>query len=127
MTAGARIVIVLLIVSLLAGIISGVQLYFRLTYIWALLLIVSWVWSWHILRGVKMIRKARTTRAQVGQILEERIEVENPGRLPRLWLTVSDSSTVPGSQASRIGLGDWPDRFGKVDDLGRYDRLHQRK
>lgn len=102
MTAGARIVIVLLIVSLLAGIISGVQLYFRLTYIWALLLIVSWVWSWHILRGVKMIRKARTTRAQVGQILEERIEVENPGRLPRLWLAVSDSSTLPGSQASRL-------------------------
>jgi uncharacterized protein (DUF58 family) len=99
---GARIVIVLLIVSLLAGVFSGVQLYFRLAYVWALLLIVSWLWSWHILRGVNMDRKARTTRAQVGHILEERIEVDNPGRLPRLWLAVSDSSSLPGSQASRL-------------------------
>ena len=102
MTVGARIVIILLIVSLLTGIFSGVQLYFRLSYVWGLLLIVSWFWSWHILRGVKMVRKARTTRAQVGQILEEKIELDNPGRLPRLWLAVNDSSSLPGSQASRL-------------------------
>jgi uncharacterized protein (DUF58 family) len=101
-TVSARIVIVLLIVSLLAGIFSGVQLYFRLSYVWGLLLLVSWFWSRHILRGVKMVRKARTTRAQVGQILEERIEIDNPGRLPRLWLAVADSSPLPGSQASRL-------------------------
>ena len=102
MTVSARIVIILLIVSLLAGIFSGVQLYFRLAYVWGLLLLVSWFWSRHILRGVKMVRKARTTRAQVGQILEERIEIDNPGRLPRLWLAISDSSSLPGSQASRL-------------------------
>jgi len=101
-TVSARIVIILLIVSLLAGIFSGVQLYFRLAYVWGLLLLVSWFWSRHILRGVKMVRKARTTRAQVGQILEERIEIDNPGRLPRLWLAISDSSSLPGSQASRL-------------------------
>lgn len=102
MTIGARIVLILLILSLLAGIFSGAQLYFRLSYVWGILLIVSWLWSWHILRGVKMIRKARTTRAQVGQILEERIEIENSGRLPRLWIAVSDNSTLPDSQASRL-------------------------
>lgn len=102
MTVGARIVLILLILSLLAGIISGEQLYFRLSYVWGILLAVSWLWSWHILRGVRMVRKARTTRAQVGQILEERIEIDNPGRLPRLWLAVTDNSSLPGSQASRL-------------------------
>jgi uncharacterized protein (DUF58 family) len=102
MTVGARIVIVLLLISILAGIVSGVSIYFRLAYIWAVLLIVSWLWSWQILRGVKMVRKSRATRAQVGQILEEKIELDNSGRLPRVWLAVSDRSSLPDSASSRL-------------------------
>jgi uncharacterized protein (DUF58 family) len=102
MTVGARIVIVLLLVSVLAGVVSGGSIYFRLAYIWAVLLVVSWLWSWQILKGVKMVRRARNTRAQVGHILEEKIELDNPGRLPRLWLAVSDRSTLPDSAGSRL-------------------------
>jgi uncharacterized protein (DUF58 family) len=102
MTLGARIVVVLLLISIAAGAVSGIQIYFRLAYIWAVLLIASWVWSWHVLRGVKLERKARTTRAQVGHILEERIEVDNVGRLPRLWLAIGDKSALPGSSGSRL-------------------------
>jgi uncharacterized protein (DUF58 family) len=102
MTVGARIVIVLLLVSVIAGVVSGETIYFRLAYIWAVLLIVSWLWSWQILRGVEMARKARATRAQVGHILEEKIELDNTGRLPRLWLAVSDRSALPDSAGSRL-------------------------
>lgn len=102
MTVGARIVLGLLLISLIAGAVSGIQIYFRLAYVWAVLLIVSWLWSWYILRGMKMLRKARATRAQVGHILEEKIELDNPGRLPRLWLAVRDRSTLPGSAGSRL-------------------------
>ena len=102
MTVGARIVIVLLLVSVIAGVVSGASIYFRLAYVWAILLVVSWIWSWQILRGMKMVRKARATRAQVGHIFEEKIELDNPGRLPRLWLAVSDRSTLPDSAGSRL-------------------------
>ena len=102
MTVGARIVIILLLVSVIAGVVSGVSIYFRLAYIWAVLLVVSWLWSWHILRGVVLVRKPRTTRAQVGQILEEKIELDNTGRLPRLWLAISDRSSLPDSAGSRL-------------------------
>ena len=102
MTVGARIVIVLLLVSVVAGVVSGESTYFRLAYVWAGLLIVSWLWSWQILRGVEMVRKARSTRAQVGHIMEEKIELDNTGRLPRLWLAVSDRSSLPDSTASRL-------------------------
>jgi uncharacterized protein (DUF58 family) len=102
LTVGARIVLILLLLSLIAGVVSGEQIYFRLSYVWAVLIIVSWIWSWHILRGVKLSRKARATRAQVGLILEERIEVDNEGRLPRVWLAITDRSPLPDSSASRL-------------------------
>ncbi len=102
MTVGARIVVILLLVSIGAGVVTGSSIYFRLAYVWAVLLVVSWLWSWQILRGVKLERKARATRAQVGQIYEEKIELDNRGRLPRLWLAVVDRSTLPDSAGSRL-------------------------
>lgn len=102
MTVGARIVVILLLLSLVAGILTGSSIYFRLAYVWAVLLIVSWIWSWQVLRGVQLERNARSTRAQVGQIYEEKIELDNAGRLPRLWLAVGDRSSLPDSAGSRL-------------------------
>lgn len=102
MTLGARIVIILFLLSLVAGLVTGMSIYFRLAYVWAVLLLVSRAWSWQVLRGVKFERRARATRAQVGQIYEEKIELDNSGRLPRLWLAVSDRSSLPDSAGSRL-------------------------
>lgn len=102
MTTGARIVLLLFAISLIAGAVSGSELYFRISYVWGLLLIFSWFWSWHSLRGMRFSRRPRMTRAQVGQILEERFEIDNLGRLPRFWLAIRDESQLPGSQGSRL-------------------------
>lgn len=102
MTVGARIVVILLLLSLAAGIVTGSNIYYRLAYVWAVLLIASWIWSWQILRGIQLKRLARATRAQVGQIYEEKIELDNEGRLPRLWLAVRDRSALPDSAGSRV-------------------------
>jgi uncharacterized protein (DUF58 family) len=102
MTTGARIVLVLLLLSIVAGAVTGSQIYYRLAYIWGFLFVGSWLWSRTMLRGVNLSRSPRTTRAQVGQIFEERFEINNPGKLPRLWLAVKDSSPLPGSKGSRV-------------------------
>jgi len=102
MTTGARIVLVLLFLSIVAGAVTGSQIYYRLSYIWGFLLLGSWLWSRTMLRGIELVRTPRTTRAQVGQIFEERFEINNPGKLPRLWLSVKDSSPLPGSKGSRL-------------------------
>ena len=102
MTVGARIIIIFLLASFLAGIVTGESVYFRLSYIWVVLIIVSWLWSWQVLKGIKMVRKARATRAQVGHIFEEKIELDNMGRLPRLWLAVNDKSPLPDTAGSRL-------------------------
>lgn len=102
MTTGARIVLVLLLLCVFAGAITGSQIYYRLSYIWGFLFFGSWLWSKFMLLGVNLVRTPRATRAQVGQIFEERFELNNPGRLPRLWLAVRDSATLPGAQGSRL-------------------------
>lgn len=102
MSTGARIVLLLFVISVIAGTVSGSELYFRISYLWGLLLVFSWLWSWNSLRGVKFSRKPRLTRAQVGQILEERFDIDNEGRLPRFWLAIRDESALPGSQGSRL-------------------------
>jgi uncharacterized protein (DUF58 family) len=58
--------------------------------------------SWQALRGIKVKRIIRTHRSQVGQIFEERFEITNPGKLPRVWIEVRDESPLPGAKGSRV-------------------------
>ena len=102
MVYAQRVVIILLALSLLAGVMTGIPLYYRLSYLWGFLLSGSWVMSWISLRGVKVQRVARSLRSQVGQVFEERFEIQNTGRLPRLWIEVRDESSLPGSRGSHV-------------------------
>jgi uncharacterized protein (DUF58 family) len=77
MTTGQKVVLFLLALSIIAGLATGGKLYYRLTVFWALLLFGSWFWSLFSLRNLHFKRSARTLRAQVGQIFEERFEVQN--------------------------------------------------
>ncbi len=95
-------VLVLLGASLVALAVTGLSIFARLSYLWAFLLLGSWVWSRLALRDLKLRRRASTARAYVGQMFEERFEVHNTGRLPRLWVEVRDRSDLPGSRGSRV-------------------------
>ncbi len=102
MTASQRVILLLLALSLIAATATGVSLYYRLTYLWLVVYVGGWIWSLLSLRGVRVERSARTLRAQVGQVFEERFEIQNLGRLPRLWIEVTDETTLPGSEGSRV-------------------------
>jgi uncharacterized protein (DUF58 family) len=101
-TTGAKLVLALLVICLLSGAATGAQIYYRLAYVWAFLLIATWTWSKLAIRGVRLTRQPRANRAQMGQVFETRYTLDNPGRLPRLWLVVRDESPLPGSQGSRL-------------------------
>ncbi len=81
---------------------TGSLLYVRLVYLGALVLLTAWVWTWISLRGVRVLRQARSLRASVGDIFEETIEVSNPTRLPRLFLEVENESNLPQAAGSRL-------------------------
>lgn len=87
------------------GFSSGRDLWFTLAYLLALLLVISFFWSWVNLRWTKLSRVTRTRRTQVGQPLEERLTITNTSLIPKLWLEVRDNSDMPGHQVSRVASG----------------------
>ncbi len=100
--ASRRVIWILLGLSLISLAATGSEIYARLTYLWVILLLGNGLWSRVSLRGVKLVRKTRLRRAAIGQIFEERFEVHNPGRLPRLWIEVHDQSNLPGARGSHV-------------------------
>lgn len=100
---GSRYVIWLLLgVSVLALAITGSEIYSRLVYVWITLLAATWFWSKLSLRNIRIYRKPRLRRAHIGQIFEERFEIHNAGRVPKLWLEVRDESNLPGARGSHV-------------------------
>jgi uncharacterized protein (DUF58 family) len=98
----STVALVLALLALLGGLATGRDLLFNLAYLFALLLIVSFVWSWININWLHLSRVTRTRRAQVGEPLEERFTVRNTSIVPKLWLEVHDYSSVPGHRASHV-------------------------
>ena len=90
------------LVSLVAALVTGRDLYYHLTYLFAGLLVLSALWAWSAMRGLRLSRHTRGHRAQVGRPLEEHFSLHNTSRLPKLWVIVRDDSDLPGHRASRV-------------------------
>lgn len=102
MTSSARVILILLIVTAVAMVITGSVIFSHLVYLWLFLLLGNWLFSFMSLRGVSIEREPFTNRSQVGQVFEERFQINVRGGSPRLWLEVRDESTLPGNQGSRV-------------------------
>lgn len=98
-----RIVVLgLALVAFFAGLVTGRDLLFTLSYLLGLLLILSFIWAWVNLNGVHLSRVTRARRTQVGKPLEERFTVRNTTVVPKLWLEVRDFSTLPYHYSSHV-------------------------
>ena len=101
--SGARWLLGLAILAGLFGTaVTGQDIYFRLLSVGLLVLVISWLWALFSLRGIDVSRRARTLRASVGDVFEERFEVQNASRLTCLWLEVSNESPLPMAAGSRL-------------------------
>lgn len=78
------------------------RIFDKLFFILLGLMLVSYVWSRLSLRGLTVTRRTTTDRAQVGDVLVERVRVENPSRFVKLWVEVIDHSDLPGHRLSRV-------------------------
>lgn len=99
---GFWVLLILLIGSILGAAVFGTSLYYRLIYVFAFILLSSFLWTYFSLRGIILHRHSRTLRHQVGQVFEERFEIFNSKKIVRLWLEVSDDSPLPGAAGSRV-------------------------
>jgi uncharacterized protein (DUF58 family) len=98
-------VILLALVALIGGLVTGREILFNLAYLLGLLLIISFAWAWVNIHWVHLSRVTRTRRAQVGRPLEERFTVRNTSRIPKLWLEVRDFATLPSHYSSHVVNG----------------------
>jgi uncharacterized protein (DUF58 family) len=90
---------------------TGWKPLFVLTYALLAALILSSLWMALTLQGIAFSRTTPVTRAQVGERLDERLALENRSWFPKLWVQVSDDSTLPGHSA------------GYVSSLGAHKRI----
>jgi uncharacterized protein (DUF58 family) len=101
-TPGRIFVLLILAVGAVGTMVNGAVFYVRLLYLGSLLIIIAWVLRILSLNGIKVGRQARSLRASVGDIFEEHFEVSNASKLPKLWLEVSNESSIPNATGSRL-------------------------
>ncbi len=87
---------------LIIGIFTGHAVFFNLAYLFGGLIVLSLMWSWLAVRGVRVGRRTTSRRSQVGRNFTERFSVRNAFFLPKLWLEVRDHSDLPGHKASHV-------------------------
>lgn len=102
MTRVQKIILIFLVASFIAGLVTGNKLYYRLSYLWLLLIFINWFLAASGLWGIEFRRSARISRSQVGMIFEEKYEVINKGRLTKFMILVRDESNLPNSKGSHL-------------------------
>jgi uncharacterized protein (DUF58 family) len=95
-------VIILGILSLAGALATGRDIFFNITYLLALLLILSFALALSNMKWVHLSRVTRTRRTQVGRPLEERFTLRNKSIIPKLWLEIRDYSNLPAHYSSKV-------------------------
>jgi uncharacterized protein (DUF58 family) len=80
----------------------GWKPFFIITYALLAALVLSVAWLFIATRGLTFSRSALGGRAQVGERIEEQLALENHSVFPKLWVQVSDESTLPGHHAGYV-------------------------
>lgn len=88
-------ILILALLSFLAAQGTGIRLFFHLFYLLLALLVLSYLWAWLNLRGLRVRRETFTNRTQAGEMARERLMIENLWPIPKLWIELRDSSDMP--------------------------------
>jgi uncharacterized protein (DUF58 family) len=99
---GSGVLFLLWLASLLAALTIGHPLFFNLFYLFGAILLLSLLWAWLNINGIRISRQIRARHVQVGQFVEERFSMENTGLLSKLWIELKDNSNLPLHKASRV-------------------------
>ncbi|MEL6270758.1 MAG: DUF58 domain-containing protein [Chloroflexota bacterium] len=101
--SGRRAVIYLFIMfSLIAALYTGQSFFFNIAFLFTGILVIAWFWSNLAVRWIRVSRRTRARRAQVGKTLDETFVVGNLAYIPKLWLEIRDFSDLPSHRASHV-------------------------
>lgn len=96
MTTRLRVVVAMLFIFTFMAVSTNYGLYYRLTYILTLVLVLSYLWTWANGRWIEVSVDRDVGSTRVGGWLEERIFVTNRSRFaPVGWVDLHESSDMP--------------------------------
>ena len=141
----AKVLIVLTLLVLGFGLATGFPVFFRMFYVFGLLLVIGLGWTAFLVRGMRVDVARANLRTIAGQSIAEHVHVRRTGRLLQGFIEVRESTTMPieppgaviglgGSTDMRIGLDVpcpvrgvfrlGPIRVTASDPLGLYKMEH---
>ncbi|MEM6527850.1 MAG: DUF58 domain-containing protein [Chloroflexota bacterium] len=100
---GRRAVLYLMIMSsLIAGLYTGQSFFFNIAFLFGGILVLAFIWSALAVRWIRVGRRTRSRKEQVGKMLDETFMVANLAYIPKLWLEIRDYSDLPSHRASHV-------------------------
>jgi uncharacterized protein (DUF58 family) len=84
------------------GFATGFWLLFRLAYVILLIIPIVYFWSRSMIEDLEVEVHRYTQRVSQGQSLEGRIVLKSTSRIPKVWLEVRDSASIPGHAPHRV-------------------------
>ncbi|MBT3713348.1 MAG: DUF58 domain-containing protein [Anaerolineae bacterium] len=99
----SRILFLLLfLISFFGAFATNAPVYVRLLYLTSLIIGGSWLWVKLSISGLRLIRRSRSLRANVGDIYDEYFEVHNNNRWLCPWIEIHNETDLPASAGSRL-------------------------
>ena len=96
-----QLITLILILGALA-VVYGWKPFWVLFYALVVAFALAVAWLAVSVRGLKFNRTSVGARAQVGERIEERLALENHSWIPKLWVQITDASTLPGHHAGYV-------------------------
>ncbi len=96
------VALVVAAICFVGGFATGFWLLFRLAYLLVLVLPVVYFWTRSMITDLEVDVVRRTQRVSQGQWIEGRIVLRSTSRLPKVWLEIEDSATIPGHASRRV-------------------------
>ena len=96
-------IVALMVISWMAGMATGFDLSFRLVYLLAALVIITYTLSKLGARQISAEVERPLGPFAVGDTYRETVTVRNHGRTPKAWVEVEDKTNIPGMAIRQIG------------------------
>ncbi len=113
----------LALVTGIAAFAIGELLFFRVMVLWVGVIILSWLWTFFSLHGIKLRRYSRDDRMESGEFLHEIYEIANNSWVWKAWVEIVDQSDIPDNNGSKILT-----RIGanQIRNYSAYTQIYQR-
>ena len=96
-TTGRFYLIVLVaLVTVLTGMATGFDLFYRLFYILSIASILAFLWLIYTIRSLDISVDRRNARVSVGDVITDRLQIRGRGSIPKALVIIEDESSIPG-------------------------------